>query len=164
MKGAQILELVEIFADLTPGQLEQIYKICKEENYHHDEIIFEENSPSTDIYVIIEGEVEILVNTSPNQDHFEYNIPQRIALLEKGQSFGEIALVDQGLRSATARCASEDCRLMLINRKDFMKLLQENHDIGFIVMSNLSADLCMKIRKTTFMIRETLMYRSSRSS
>jgi signal-transduction protein with cAMP-binding, CBS, and nucleotidyltransferase domain len=69
--SARILELVDIFSDLSPQQLEKIYNICSEETYTQGQVIFEERSPSKEIYIVIEGEVEILVNANPTQDQFE---------------------------------------------------------------------------------------------
>ena len=157
MTNVQTLELVEIFTDLKPEQLELIYNICTEEIYQKSQVIFEENTPSREIFVILKGEVDILVNVGKsNSSAIEES--KKITTLRVGQSFGEIALVDQGLRSATARCASDSCKLLVINRDDFMNLLQSHQEIGFQVMSNLASDLCFKIRQTTFLVRETLLY------
>jgi CRP/FNR family transcriptional regulator, cyclic AMP receptor protein len=156
MASFQILELVDIFSDLNEKQLEQIFKLCTERIYTQGEMIFEENSPSNEIYLILEGEVEILVNPDPFKHTGEE--PHRITKHSQGQSFGEVALVDQGLRSAAARCASMRCRLLVIDRKKFMKLLKSDLQMGFTVMQNLAADLCLKIRRTTFAVRESLLY------
>jgi CRP/FNR family transcriptional regulator, cyclic AMP receptor protein len=158
MKDYRILEIVDIFADLSEEQLELIFEICQEEDYIKGQVIFEENTPSQEIFIIMEGEVAIEVNLGSSETAPGNRGYQQIAFLERGQSFGEIALVDQGLRSATARCKSTGCSVLVINRDNFMRLLGENPKMGFIVMSNLAADLCLKIRRTTFLVRETLLY------
>jgi CRP-like cAMP-binding protein len=73
-----------------------------------------------------------------------------IGTLGRGQSFGEVALVDQGLRSATVRCATETCRVLEISRNDLLELLRNYPDIGFKVMYNLAADICLKFRQATY--------------
>src|SRR5512136_1607058 len=97
MSEAQILEIVDIFSDLTIQQLEQIYQICTQKVVTKGEVIVKENTPSTDIYIILEGEVEILIGS----DKLKHTREEKIGILDRGQSFGEVALVDQGLRSAT---------------------------------------------------------------
>jgi len=146
MKEAQILEIVDIFSDLDADQLERVYKICSQKSVKKDEIIVKENTPSTEIYIILEGEVELFIGA----DSLKHSNEKKIGVLDRGQSFGEIALVDQGLRSATVRCHSDTCRLLEIGRDHFLKFLKENPDIGFTVMYNLAADICLKFREASY--------------
>ncbi len=162
MTDARILELVDIFQDLKPKQLEMVYNICKERIYSQGTFIVEENTPSKEMYVILEGDVEVIVDPNKFERGKEGRDFQRIALLQKGQSFGEVALVDQGLRSASVRCNSDTCRVFVIDRKDFMAIIKKDVELGFIVMSNLAADLCLKIRQTSFFVREKLLYSPSK--
>ena len=146
MSSPRILETVEIFLDLNLAQLEKIYDICTEIHCTRGTNIVKENTPSTEMYVILDGEVEILVGQNSEQGLIE----KRIATLGRGQSFGEIALVDQGLRSATVRCLTDSCRVLEISRKDLLDLLKKNPDIGYQVMFNLAADICLKFRQASY--------------
>jgi CRP-like cAMP-binding protein len=146
MKEAQILEIVDIFADLNLDQLERIYQICTQKIVKKDEIIVREHTPSTEIYIILEGEVEIILEKNRLKNTQE----KRVGILDRGQSFGEVALVDQGLRTATVRCYSETCRLLEIDRDHFLKFLKANPEIGFAVLYNLAADICLKFREASF--------------
>jgi len=148
MSDAKILKFVDIFQDLNPDQLALIYNICIEEVCSQGTIIVKENTPSTEMYVILDGQVEVLVGVDRNGRSLE----KRVAMLDRGQSFGEIALVDEGLRTATVRCISETCRLLEISRSDLMNLLKEHTDIGFTVMFNLASDLCLKFRNLVFRV------------
>ncbi len=147
MSEAQILETIDIFVDLNPEQLKKIYAICTEKVCSKGTIIVKENTPSTEIYLILEGEAEVIVGINSLLRNIR---EQRISVLQRGQSFGEIALVDQGLRSATVRCYSDTCRLLEISRNDLMNLFSENTDIGFVVMFNLACDLSLKMRQAIF--------------
>jgi CRP/FNR family transcriptional regulator, cyclic AMP receptor protein len=152
-----ILQQVDIFEDLSPEQLGFVDKICIEKNYNQSELIFEENSPSREFYIIVDGEVEIQVDPDTIGDGTNSYQPTTIATLRRGQSFGEVAIIDPGVRSASAKCGSETCRLLMINREDFLLLLENDYKMGFIVMRNFAADLSLKIRQTNLMIRESLM-------
>ena len=152
-----ILQQVDIFEDLSPEQLGFVDKICIEKNYNQGELVFEENSPSREFYIIVDGEVEIQVDPDIIGDGSNSYQPTTIATLRRGQSFGEVAIIDPGVRSASAKCGSETCRLLMINREDFLLLLEDDYKMGFIVMRNFAADLSLKIRQTNLMIRESLM-------
>ena len=83
-----------------------------------------------------------------------------IATLRRGQSFGEVALVDEGLRSASACAAQNDTRLLIISRDKLIMLCETYPQLGYRLMYNLSADLAMKIRNTDLRIREQLLYQT----
>jgi CRP-like cAMP-binding protein len=105
--------------------------------------------------------VEILINPAlvgaPDKSKQEGS---PIATLRRGQSFGEIALVDEGLRSATARAAQNETRLLVIPRDKLIMLCETYPQLGYRLMYNLAADIAMKIRNTDLRIREQLLYRS----
>jgi len=152
MSDARILEMVDIFTELSSESLEQIYSICSEKRFVKGDLIVEEYTPSTEIYILIDGEVEVVVGLNSADG------PKRVATMDRGYSFGEVALVDQGLRMASVRCISDECCVLVINRDDLMNLLQENLQMGFVVMQNLAIDLCWKIRQTQYMAQDGVLY------
>jgi CRP/FNR family transcriptional regulator len=158
MTNVYVLQQVDIFEELSADQLKLIDNISREKVYNQGEVIFEENSPSREFYIILDGEVEIQVDpdTIGDSRRDDYQ-PTTIAILRRGQSFGEVAIVDPGVRSASARCGSESCKLIVIGRKDFVKLLEDDCKMGYTVMRNFAADLSLKIRQTNLMVRESLM-------
>jgi CRP-like cAMP-binding protein len=152
MSDSRILEMVDIFTDLSAEQLKLIYTVCKEKVYNKGEVIIQEHTPNTDFYVLLDGEVEVVVQLAENQS------PHRIATMDRGHSFGEVALVDQGLRTASVRCISKTCRVFEINRDDLMKILRDNLEVGFAVIYNLAVDLCWKMRQTQYMVQDAILY------
>lgn len=157
-----ILRQTDIFYDLTEPQLEMVAALCSEVTSRAGEVIFEENSASDELYVIASGDVDILVNPALIQSTTgQPSRPLTIVTLRRGQTFGEIALVDQGLRSASARCASKRTRLLVIPRDRLIKLCDNYPDLGYRLMRNIAADLAFKIRGTDLTIREQLLWRPS---
>ncbi len=69
-----------------------------------------------------------------------------LVVLGKGQVIGEMALIDQGYRSASVRATKEGATLYLIESDDFYHLCQENNHIGYMVMRNMAIDLSFKLR------------------
>lgn len=162
---ANYLKQSDIFYQFTPTQLELVANLCQEVVYNEGEIIFRENSSSKELYVIAKGEVDILINprlvSGPSSPDLKDTI---ISRMRRGQSFGEIALVDEGLRSATARAAQNNTHLLVIPRDKLIMLCETYPQLGFRLMYNLAADLAMKIRNTDLRVREQLLYRSLEKS
>jgi CRP/FNR family cyclic AMP-dependent transcriptional regulator len=159
MSFTGVLRQADVFFELTPSQLADVAAVGIERRYGIGEVVFEENSACDELYVIAQGEVEILVDPSlVSERSTAVRQLTTIATLRRGQSFGEVALVDQGLRSATARSASHDTHLVALPREELMRLCESDPLLGFRLMRNLAADLAMKIRNTDLMIREKLLY------
>ncbi len=162
MSVVTTLRQADIFYDLTLTQLELIASICIERRYGAGDLVFEENSSGSDLYVIAEGEVNIQINPSlvGKEDRSE---PYTVARLRRGQSFGEVALVDEGLRSAGAVAADDNTVLLVIPRDKLMMMCNAYPQLGYRFMRNVAADLAMKMRSTDLRVRElvTSMRRDS---
>src|SRR5512140_2334717 len=94
------LKQADIFYQFSPAQLELVSGLCLEKTYTLGEDIVRESTPTKDLYIIAEGEVEVLVTPPLVGGPESASGMVTIATLREGQSFGEIALVDEGLRSA----------------------------------------------------------------
>ena len=157
MSITAILKQADIFAELTATQLELVASICTKRTCDRDEIILEENSTGDELYVIANGEVDVQIDPALIGDDASEG-PQTITTLERGQSFGEVALVDQGVRSASVRSAQQDTELVVIPREKLMMLCDVYPEFGYRLMRNLAADLAMKIRNTDLKMREQLTW------
>ena len=62
------LKQSDIFYQFTPTQLELVGNLCQEVIYNSGELVFQENSSSKELYVIVQGEVDILINRSTTWD------------------------------------------------------------------------------------------------
>ncbi len=151
------LKQSDIFYQFTQTQLELVANLCQQKSFNAGETIFEENSTSKELYVIIQGEVNIIVDPGLVGTKGK---TEKIVLttLRRGQSFGEVALVDEGLRSATAQAKNKDTRLLVIPRDKLIMLCETYPQLGYRLMYNLAADLAMKIRNTDLRVRERVLY------
>ncbi len=82
-----------------------------------------------------------------------------VARLRRGQSFGEVALVDKGVRSASASAAQKGTRLFVVQRDKLIMLCETYPQLGYRLMYNLAADLAMKIRNADLRIQGQLLYK-----
>jgi CRP-like cAMP-binding protein len=159
MSIASILKHADIFYELSPTQLELIASICTENEYESGEIIFDEHSASDELFVVAEGEIDILVDPSiVNTQDKNVKEPQTIATVRRWQSFGEMALLDEGRRSASARASQNSTKLIAIPRDKLISLCETYPQLGYRLMFNLAVDLSIKIRNADLQIREQLLW------
>jgi CRP-like cAMP-binding protein len=161
MTITSVLKQADIFYELTNTQLELVASICQEQVFQQDDLVFAENTPGNALYIIAEGEIDIQVDPALIGGSTTLGL-QTIATLRRGQSFGEVALVDEGVRSAAARCTQPNTHLMIIPREKLMLLCDTYPQLGYRLMRNLAADLAMKIRNTDLQVREHLIWASNR--
>jgi CRP-like cAMP-binding protein len=160
MQLLSVLRQVDIFYGISGDNLKKVAAVCKEVVYKKGDIIVRENTPSDELYIITEGVVEIVIDPGllgPSPSSAE---PAIIANLWPGQMFGEVGLVDRGMRSASARAAAEGTTLQAISRQDVVKLCEDDHHFGYLLMRNIASDLAFKIRNTDLMLREQLLWES----
>jgi CRP/FNR family transcriptional regulator, cyclic AMP receptor protein len=102
-------------------------------DYQVDDVIFEEGSTGRDLYVVLDGKVDIV----------KVNGAERtlIVKLGKGEFFGEMAVIDGSSRSATAVAATEGTRVMRINHARFVYLVSQQPAFALMIMDALSKRL-----------------------
>ena len=153
------LKQSDTFYQFTSTQLELVANLCQETVYGEGDVIFRENSGSKELYIIAQGEVNIRISSPSEAGEAIRKKDLLIATLRRGQSFGEVALVDEGLRSATAIAGQKETRLLIIPRDKLIMLCDTYPQLGYRVMYNLATDLATKIRNTDLRIREQLLYK-----
>lgn len=149
-----ILSVTDIFDTFTETQLELVASLCESNTYHTGDILLRENDQSTELYVIARGGVEVIMNPTVVGDDVDEAEMVVLIELRQGQVFGEVALVDQGIRSATIRVSQKNTFLLRIDRYRLMQLCDTYTDLGYKLMKNLAADLAFKIRNTDLTIRQ----------
>ena len=141
------LKRVELLIGLTDEQIARVAEICQTKTFNAQEVIVHREEPSDEIYVINTGSAEVVLSgTRVTAETLAAPGPRAIISLGQGQLFGEMSLIDSGLRSATVRCTSDGSELYVIRRDDFVELCEQDTDIGYIVMRNLAAELSFKLR------------------
>lgn len=105
--------------------------------------VFQEGDLGTEMFLIQEGEIEIYTQSEGKE--------KPLATLERGDFFGEMSLLEDLPRSASARAVSAS-RLVRINGSTFTQMLQDNPEIAVRMMRKLSR----RIRETDAMLRDAL--------
>jgi CRP-like cAMP-binding protein len=148
MELLDLWRAVSLFNGLTDVQFHRLIDISDEEMFHDDELIFQQGAEGDKLYLIREGQIEILIQKHPGE-------PERSQVfLGRGQVLGEMALIDFGKRSATARSCQDGTVLYSISRDDFTHLCSHDTAIGYIVMRNMAMELSFKLRHANLEVGE----------
>ena len=131
------LERIPIFENLLKKELKNIAQLTHEREYKSNEYVFKKHAPGDGMYVILNGKIEI-------KDPKTENI---FANLISGDFFGELALLDEEPRSASAIC-SEPSRLIGFFRSDLLTLIKRYPELGNKILLNLSRVLGERLRET----------------
>ena len=105
--------------------------------------IFQEGDVGTEMYVVQSGSVELVKKTRHGDEKV-------LATLEKGDFFGEMSILEDVPRTATAR-AKTDCEYIRINQSTFDEMLRHNTEIAVRMLRKLSR----RLRETTKLLEET---------
>ena len=151
-----ILATTEIFDNFNEAQLTLVAALCTPVTYSEGHVLLSENDESDEMYIIGRGGVEVLVNpgtvgTAGDRERME---PVVLTELRQGQIVGEVALVDQGVRSATIRVSRDDTLLLRLRRDQLMRLCETYPVLGYKLMRNLASELATKIRNTDWLVRQ----------
>src|ERR1700710_2372092 len=101
--------------------------------YDVGDVIFEEGSTGRELYVVIEGKIDIVKTTGATKT--------TIVTLGKGEFFGEMAVIDGSSRSATAVAAAPKTKVMRINHARFVYLVSQQPAFALMIMDALSKRL-----------------------
>ena len=127
-RPGEMIERVPLFANLSPRDVESIAGMFKERRFVAGETITKEGAGGAAFFVIESGEATVSVGGRPR------------ATLTNGDYFGEIALIDEGARSATIT-ASTDLVCYGLTYWEFRPLVQHNATIAWNLLQTLSKRL-----------------------
>ena len=129
------------FEGLTHEDLEQVSKVCSLEEFSKGERIFSEGAPGDRFYIIVSGGIRI-------EKQIPKGAPETLRTLKPGEGFGEMALVEEMPRSASA-IADEDSRLVSIGKSDLDHLFAENHSIAIKMLTAFCKTMSSRLRESS---------------
>jgi len=145
-----IFRQINEFQNFTDPELTALGGIVREDKYVEGDIIFNEGDESTELYILIKGEIELQIKIAPQL------ADSTVLLVKPWDIFGELSFVDPKPRAATARCVKNTV-VAVIRRDDFENLVGTNPDIGLRFYRNIALLLSDKLRKMNGYLRETLV-------
>jgi len=140
-----ILERNRLFRGLSAGIIQQTAALSSRRPYSVGAIVFSQGDPGDALYGVVTGKVRISASAPDGKEMF-------LNIMEPGDTFGEIALLDGNPRTATAS-ATAASELLVIMREPFLALLQREPTISI----HLLRLLCQRIRWTSGLAEDSAL-------
>lgn len=134
---ARLLRRSFIFRDLDEQMLGRLARLSQTHRVSAGSLLFQQGDEGDALYGVAEGLVRIWVSGDGGKE-------LTLALLEPGDVFGEVALLDGLTRSASADVV-EDCLLVVVRREAFLPLLAAESGLARHVIELL----CERLREST---------------
>ena len=143
---AETLQNIPLFHDLTPKELRILDRVVHVRTYEAGEPVFVETEPGAGMYVIRKGQVDIVL---------QYKSENRLILaeLEPGDFFGEMALLGDTSRSATAVARSRS-ELIGFFHPDLVEIINLHPSMGTKISLGLAKTLAERLRFTNAQLRD----------
>ncbi len=140
-----VLRKHPIFADLEPDAFDQLCRYAKHATLKRGASLFSRGDPGISLYAVISGTVKMSIS-SPDGRNAILNI------IGPGEIFGEMALLDGGVRSADA-IANSNCELFVIDRREFIPFVKSQPTLAmrFIEL------LCERLRRTSDQVEQIIL-------
>lgn len=142
----QIFEHHPLFGKLNPSEIDSLVSYTRLERYTTGREVFAKGSPGQSLMAVLRGSIKISSLSDEGKEIV-------FGIINAGEIFGEIAVLDGEERSADAT-AMTDCELLVLNRRDFLHLLETRADLCMILLRIL----CRRLRQTSEQV-EDVMFR-----
>jgi CRP/FNR family transcriptional regulator/CRP/FNR family cyclic AMP-dependent transcriptional regulator len=133
MDVCELLRAVPIFSELEDSDCESLAQLTSRRRYSKDTVVFFENDEGDSFFMIVNGRVKVTILGDDGREVI-------LSVLGPGDFFGEMALLDDEPRSATA-IAIEDSELLALQRTDFEGSLAAKPSISTALIRVLTARL-----------------------
>lgn len=140
----QAIRNVPYFASLDDSDLTEISRSMIRRKYAIDQVIFHMDDPGGLLYIILEGKVKVYRTNAEGNEAV-------LAILGIGEFFGELSLIDNEPRSATAE-AIEAAQVYTLHRDDFLRFLKNNPAFSI----QISSVLAQRIRSMNEQVSDVL--------
>lgn len=149
---AEILRTSGISKGMSEKFIEYVTSLAELKEYPKEAVIIHEDARDRDVFVLVEGKVSINLYVPGSLDRME-----SIITLRANQVFGEFALIDGAPRSASVR-ADTTVKCYRINGLKLLEKCETDPDFGYRLMNNLAAILASRIRDTTLLVRNNIIW------
>jgi CRP-like cAMP-binding protein len=145
LNAKTIIERNMLFRGLPPKTIERVAALATRRTYDEDEIIFMRGDPGDSLLGVVTGRVRISASRAGGKEVF-------LNIMEPGDAFGEIALLDGSPRTAGATAMART-ELMILQRDAFMGLLRSEPQLA----EHLIQLLCKRVRWTAEQMEDSAL-------
>jgi CRP-like cAMP-binding protein len=153
MSHIEVLKRAPVLQGLSLSQLDSMLATNPIISYQCNQVIFEEGSAGREMYIVLEGEVAVQVDPAKLGTVEKGSTQMRIIrTFGPGESFGEVAVIDQNQREATISATQDNTRLLVISPQIFDNVLQAQ-----MIMANITRDLSDKLRGSNTRLIQSML-------
>ena len=131
--SSDFLKYVPIFSELPDETIEKISQVGSKKFYKRDTVVMMEEDAGSALFIIVEGKVKVGRTSNDGREVI-------LSILSESDFFGEMAILDGQSRSATVT-AIEDSELFIVQRNQFLDLLQQHPEIAISLLQELTRRL-----------------------
>jgi CRP-like cAMP-binding protein len=146
---AGALRHIKVLACLTDPQLERFLQLVELQNIPAGTVLARQGDPADAMYLLVEGELRVRIQA----DGREHSLDN----LESGEFFGEISLLDHGLRMANIT-AIRDSIVIKITAAEFERITNDNPDLATPFLYALARTLACRIRSENKRYRDSMSF------
>jgi CRP/FNR family cyclic AMP-dependent transcriptional regulator len=133
-EARDLLARLPLFQGVPPQALDGLLRQVRTRGYNRGTVIFHKDDPGSTLYVILKGAVSIVMPSSEGKDLV-------LSILSAGDFFGELSLLDEEPRSATATAVDDGTQTLIVPREAFLDLLRGHVDMAINILALLSRRL-----------------------
>ncbi len=139
------LKQIPLFLEISGSEayLSRLQEICRARSVSGGQVVIQEGEKGSEMYIMLSGRVEIRRRTRAGDD---YTVVKLRA--EDNVFFGEMALIDDDVRSATI-VTTEDSEFLIVTKRDFIELGDQHPQIALPITREIAKILASRLRKTT---------------
>lgn len=150
-KDISLLKETTLFENFSEEKIKKVLSICGKVSFSENAVIMREGEVGDTMYVILKGTVEVvktlvLEGMDMDEDEKVRNKVFTKLTAETHPVFGEISLLEESKRTATIK-ALTDCTFYEIKKDDFLRLAEEDCELGYQIVLNIARVVCSRLRK-----------------
>ena len=140
----EALRSTQVFGSLDPTALTELAAVCVARSYRRDQFLWYQGDPGDHLVVIVDGLVKITVASERGDEMV-------LATVGNGDVLGELSVIDQGPRSASA-VAVQATTALVVNRTALLAAMQQSPALLDALLRTLGAMLRRLTEQTTDLV------------
>jgi CRP/FNR family transcriptional regulator, cyclic AMP receptor protein len=144
---------IPLFEGLSNRELQEIDRLLQHKTYQSGEVIFQQDNPGVGLFIVVTGSVEV------SQEEEDGTVLE-LATAKPGEFFGELALLDDAPRSASA-VAVDETSVVALFRTDLLALSETRPRLGVKILVQLSQIVAERLRRTNRALKDVRLMADS---
>jgi CRP-like cAMP-binding protein len=135
----EVLRRSPLFEMLSEAELQALAEVSRVRRFGAGEVVFREGDAGDALFILAQGEVDVVVRTGPQEE-------RALASIGPPEAFGEMSLIDREVRSATVRARAE-CVALQLGAENFTSFRKRSRDGFTLFLVNVARVLSSRLRE-----------------